>query len=60
MYSQKTGSSDPLKYKAPSEREIDYSPKNYTLGESLLSLGKMLAIAALLLFLFWISQRYMV
>ncbi len=60
MRSQDNGSSDPLKHKPVSEPEIDYSPKNYTFKENLLIIGKMLAIAAFLLFLLWISQRHII
>lgn len=51
-------SSDPKESKPPSEPEIDYSPKPTTLGENLRLGVKMFAIAALIVGLFWIMEKY--
>ncbi len=38
--------------------ETDYSPKEYTLAESLRSCWKYIAVAGIILLLFWLMERY--
>jgi hypothetical protein len=58
MHNQKTGSSDPIKRKPPSGPEVDYSPKTYTFRKNVITFGKMVAVAALIFLVLWISQKY--
>jgi hypothetical protein len=41
------------------KQEIDYTPKDYTLGETLRYGWKYLAVAGVVLFLFWLIERYL-
>jgi hypothetical protein len=53
MRNQHSKLSDPLEIKPSSKPGIDYAPGTYTLKESILLFGKMLAIAASILALLW-------
>ena len=38
--------------------EIDYSPREYTRGETFLHGVKMLAVIGIILILFWLVEKY--
>jgi len=57
MRKQHLGSSDPLKTRPTTGPEIDYSPKNYSWGQSLLFGGILIAIAAVFFLLLWIADK---
>ena len=59
MNKQHSDSLAPMASKPISSREIDYSPKNYTLSENLLAFGKMFIIAAIVVALLWIGYIIM-
>lgn len=59
MRNQHSGSSDPMVGSKPSSGpEIDYSPKKYSRGKTLLIGGKILVVAGIILVLFWLLEKY--
>jgi len=59
MRNQNPGSQDPMAgSKLSSEPEIDYSPKKTTRAETLLYVGKFLAVSGPILILFWLIEKY--
>jgi len=44
--------------KLSSEPEIDYSPKKNTRAETILYVGKFLAVSGPILILFWLIEKY--
>jgi len=53
-------SSAPLGAGGPDPKpEIDYTPKEYTLGETLRYGWKFLAVAGIILLLFWLIEKYL-
>ena len=53
-------SSAPLSVGSPDPKpEIDYTPKAYTLGETLRYGSKFLAVAGIVLLLFWLIETYL-